>query len=100
MPSLAHARLLEPTSKSTQPAALDTITTAVSNSAVFDLDPLFKLDTVMVVRAGMTRLDGNDARPCSQHGNELSSTGCLSWGTVLVQASVGGGTKVEDRTSH
>ena len=36
-------RSLEPTSQSTQPAALDAIATAWSNPAVFDLDPLFKL---------------------------------------------------------
>ena len=48
---LAHVRSLEPTSQSAQPAALDAIATALSNSTVFDFDPLFKLDAVVATRS-------------------------------------------------
>lgn len=48
---LAHVRSLEPTSQSTQTAALDAIATAVSNPAVFEFDPLFKLDAVIATKS-------------------------------------------------
>ena len=48
---LAHVRSLEPTLQSTQPVALDAIATALSNPAVFDFDPLFKLDAVIATKS-------------------------------------------------
>jgi translation initiation factor 3 subunit M len=48
---LTHVRSLDPTSKSTQPAALDAIATGVSHPAVLDFDPLFKLDAVLATKS-------------------------------------------------
>ena len=48
---LAHVRSLDPASQSAQSAALDTIATAVSNPAVLDFDPLFKLDAVLATKS-------------------------------------------------
>ena len=47
---LAHIRSLEPTSQLTQPA-LDAIAIAISNLAVFNFDPLFKLSSLFVIDA-------------------------------------------------
>jgi translation initiation factor 3 subunit M len=48
---LVHVRSLDPASKSTQPAALNAIATAVSDPAVLDFDPLFKLDAVLAAKS-------------------------------------------------